>query len=126
MASAWLIRRWIDPEAAFRFAPASAHRLAADELGFDLYEGGFTHEADRCTFETLLLHFGLEQPALALVGQVVHDIDCKDDKFRRPEAPGIAAVVEGIVRAHRADEDRLEAGAALFDGLYASFGGKAP
>ncbi|MGE0553820.1 MAG: chromate resistance protein ChrB domain-containing protein [Gemmatimonadales bacterium] len=126
MASAWLVRRWIDPDARFRFVPASEPRLGPDELGFDLYQGGFTHEGDRSTFETLLVHFGLEDPGLAMVGQVVHDIDCKDDKFRRPEAPGIAAVIEGIVRAHRADEERLEAAAALFDGLHASFGGKAP
>jgi len=126
IASAWLIRRWIDPDARFRFVSPSGHRLEQDELGFDLYEGGFTHEGDRCTFETLLLRFGLEDPALALVAEVVHDIDCKDDRFRRPETPGVSALIDGIARGHPADAERLAAGAALFDGLYAGFGGKAP
>lgn len=115
MASAWLIRRFIDPEARFGFAPAPG------AIRFDTWEGEFTHDGDRCTFEVLLGHFGLDDPALRAVGEVVHDIDIKDAKFGRPETPGIAAIVSGIAAAVADDEERLARGAVLFEGLYSQF-----
>jgi hypothetical protein len=115
MASAWLIRRFIDPAARFAFDPRTPG------LRFDTYEGEYTHEGDRCTFEVLLQRFGLDEPALREVSEVVHDVDCKDGKFDRPEASGIAAIVDGIAAAHAEDAERLRQGAVVFEGLYQRF-----
>lgn len=84
-----------------------------------MYQGEFTHEGDHCTFETLLARFGLTDPALRTLGQIVHDVDCKDEKFGRAEAAGIASLIGGLVLAYPDDAERLERGAAVFEGLYA-------
>jgi hypothetical protein len=124
MASAWLIRRWIDRDATFRFEPNDPPVTEPREIRFDMFEGGFTHIGDRCTFEVLVHHFGLRDPALDAVAEVVHDIDCKDQKFARPEADGVAALIDGIVTTVPDDPSRLEAGAELFERLHASFARK--
>jgi hypothetical protein len=119
IASAWLIRRFIDPAARFKFVPAKGYRPDPGELRFDMYQGEYTHEGDRCTFETLLARFELDDPALAEIGQIVHDVDIKDAKFGRSEAAGIAALVDGLVLAYPDDAERLERGGTIFEGLYA-------
>ena len=124
IASAWLIRTRIDPEARFRFVSPDGYEPAAGELRFDMFEGEYTHEGDRCTFEVLLQRFAIDDPALQAIGEVVHDVDCKDGKFGRPEADGVAAAVQGIALTHASDEARIEAGAALFAGLYARVRGE--
>ncbi len=124
VASAWLIRRFIDPEARFAFEPGTAQTPGT--IRFDTYEGEFTHEGDRCTFETLLAAFELDDPALHAIGEVVHDLDNKDDKFGRPEAPGVASLVDGVIRAEPDDAARLEKGAALFDALLQHFRARRP
>jgi hypothetical protein len=120
IASAWLIRRFIDPKARFKFTGAKSYKPKAGEVRFDMFEAEYTHEGDRCTFETLLERAGLRDRALKAIGEIVHDIDCKDAKFGREEAPGIAALVRGLARAYPDDADRLERGAAAFDDLYRS------
>ena len=119
ISSAWLIRRFIDPAARFKFVPAKGYRPVAGELRFDMFQGEYTHEGDRCTFETLLAQFGLRDPALRVLGEIVHDVDCKDDKFGRAEAAGIASLIDGLALAYPDDAERLERGAAVFEGLYA-------
>jgi hypothetical protein len=120
IASAWLIRRFIDPKAAFRFIdPKETAR--AGELRFDMVGGDFSHEGDRCTFETLLVRSGLADRALNEVAQIVHDIDLKDEKFGRVEAAGVERLITGLVLAHPEDEARLDIGLSLFDQLYQSF-----
>ncbi len=119
IASAWLIRRFIDPEARFRFVDARGYTPAPGELRFDMFEAEFTHEGDKCTFEVLCSRFSLEQPGLGLLAQLIHDIDVKDDKFGRPETAGLAAQIAGLALVHRDDDARLEAGAALMDQLLA-------
>ena len=121
IASAWLIRRFIDPKAQFRFVAGKTHRPARGEVRFDMYEAEYTHEGDRCTFETIVLRAGLRDRALRAVGEIVHDIDCKDGKFGREEAPGVAAMLRGLVRTYSDDATRLDRGAALYDQLYAAF-----
>ncbi len=118
MASAWLIRRFIDPAARFKFVSPDGYEPAAGELRFDMYEGEYTHVGRACSFETLLSSFALGDEALVAIGEIVHDIDCKDDRFGRPETPGVAALISGIVAGHRDDEARLDRGAAVFDDLY--------
>jgi hypothetical protein len=119
MASAWLIRRFIDREARFKFVAARGYRPASGEVRFDMYEAEFTHQGAACTFEVLLERFGLRDPALRAIAEIVHDIDCKEEKFGRAEAAGVALVVDGIARAHAEDPARLERAAAVFDDLYA-------
>lgn len=120
LASAWLIRRFVDSRARFRFVdPKEPPRKG--EVRFDMVGGDFSHEGDRCTFETLLARAGLSERALTAVGEIVHDIDLKDDKFGRPEAPGIERLITGLALGNPRDEARLERGLIFFDELYQSF-----
>jgi hypothetical protein len=120
IASAWLIRRFIDPKARFKFTASRTYRPKPGEVRFDMYEGEYTHEGERCTFETLLERAGLRDKGLRAIGEIVHDIDCKDGRYGREEAPGVAALMRGLVRAYPADSARLKEGATLLDQLYAS------
>ncbi|MCE9577699.1 MAG: chromate resistance protein [Deltaproteobacteria bacterium] len=126
IASAWLIRRFIDPEATFRFVAAKAYVHAPGELRFDMSDGEFTHEGEWCSFETLVHRFGLTDPALHAIAEIIHDIDLKDDRFARPEAAGLAHVLAGLASAHPDDAQRLARGAQLFDDLYAYFASRPP
>ena len=121
MASGWLIRRFIDRGARFKFVRAKEYRHQPGELRFDMYEAEFTHEGDRCTFEVLLDRFGLNEPGLRAVAEIVHDIDLKDSKFGRQDALGFERLVAGIAIAHREDEVRLERASAVLDDLYEYF-----
>ena len=127
IASAWLIRRFIDPDARFRFVSSDTYRPTPNELRFDMFDGEFTHEGDRCTFETLLDRFGLRaDPALVAIAEVVHDIDVKDEKYGRPETAGVESVLFGIARRTPDDDDRVQQGSALFAALYESARASAP
>ena len=119
IASAWLIRRFIDPDARFRFVPARGHRREPGEIRFDMPGAEYTHEGDRCTFETLVRRFGLDDPALEEIAEIVHDIDLGDGKFEREEAPGIRRVLAGIAASHPGDAARLARGSQMLDELYA-------
>lgn len=125
IACAWLIHRFIDPEAHFRFVPAKGHIPAPGELRFDMFEAEFTHEGDRCSFEVLLGRAGLTgDRALRAIAEIVHDIDLKDTKYGREEVAGIARLIVGIASPDAGDEQRIERGRAVFDGLYDSFSRK--
>ena len=119
IASAWLIRRFIDPEARFKFVAPKGYRPEPGELRFDMSEAEYTHEGDRCTFETLLRRFRLDDPALTEIAEIVHDIDLRDGKFDREDARGIERVLAGIAATHPDDLSRLERGSELFNDLYA-------
>ena len=121
IASAWLIRRFIDREARFKFVPSSGYKPQSGELRFDMFEGEFTHQGDRCTFEVLVAHAGLSDPALTAIGEIIHDIDLKDDKYGRAETAGVKSLIAGIATPGADDEQRLARGAMLLDGLYDSF-----
>ena len=125
IASAWLIRRFIDPAATFVFADP-AIKAAADVVRFDMYEGEFTHEGDLCTFEVLLrASTRAGDGGLQAIAQIVHDLDLKDDRYQRPEAAGVDALIQGLAARHADDQRRLGEGAVLFDALYASLAGGA-
>src|SRR5829696_8376596 len=122
IASAWLVRRFIDPEPRFKFVPAKGYVPEPGELRFDMFEAEFTHEGDRCTFEVLIDRAGLKNDrGLAALAEIVHDIDLKDGKFGRPEAEGIRTLIAGICNGTQDDDERLARGAAVFDDLYRSF-----
>ena len=126
IASAWLVRRFLDARARFRFIDPKQETARPREITFDMVGGDFTHEGDSCTFETLRGRAGIKDPALGPIAEIVHGIDLKDGKFGRPETRGIEQVLAGIVNAYSRDEERLERGFALFDELYESFRRKKP
>ena len=122
IASAWLIKHFIDPDSSFKFVPPRGYAPAAGELRFDMFDAEFTHDGDRCTFEVLLAHAGLESDrALQAIAEIVHDIDLKDGKFAREEAAGIKTLVAGICMATADDEERLARGKGVLDDLYRYF-----
>lgn len=124
IASAWLIRRFIDPKPTFKFVPPKGYAPEAGELRFDMFEAEFSHEGDKCTFEVLCERFGLREPGLRAVAEIIHDIDVKDDKFTRPETAGFAAQIAGLALRHRDDEARLSHGSELLEQLLAYFARK--
>lgn len=121
MASAWFVRRFIDPNAQFKFVPAKGYKPLPNEVRFDMFEAEFTHEGDRCTLEVLIGRSGLRDSALIPIAEIVHDIDLKDAKFQRPETIGIERLVTGIAMANKDDNMRLERACAVFDDFYEYF-----
>jgi hypothetical protein len=121
IASAWLIRRFIDPQARFKFVSGKGYRPDDGELRFDMFEAEFTHEGDKCTFEVLLERGALKDPALRAIAEIIHDIDLKDDKFGRAEVAGIRTLVEGISIATEDDSERIARGTEVFNSLYDYF-----
>jgi hypothetical protein len=126
IASAWLIRRFVDRQATFKFVSARGYKRHPSEIRFDMFEAEYTHVGEKCTFQTLVKRFGLDDRALIAIGEIVHDIDCKDEQFGRPETPGVASLIRGIADGHDDDSQRIERGSALFDDLYASFRKRRP
>jgi hypothetical protein len=120
MASAWLIRRFIDPKARFAFA-ADREAVPAHAVPFDMFGVEFSHHRDACTFETFCEGFRIAEPAIARIAAIVHDLDLKDGRFGAPECGTIGAVIEGLQLAHADDGALLEQGVTLFDSLYRSF-----
>jgi hypothetical protein len=121
IASAWLIRRFIDTEAKLKYVEAKGYIPAKGELRFDMFEAEFTHEGPLCTFEVLLSRVDTEDPALRRIADMVHDVDLRDAQFGREETVGFAALITGICLQHRDDDARLEAGGIMLDAFYRAF-----
>jgi hypothetical protein len=121
IASSWLIRRFIDPEARFKFVPAKGYVPLDGEVRFDMFEAEFTHVGDRCTFEVLIERMGLRDPALTAIGEIIHDLDLRDDKFGRDETAGVRSAIDGICTVARDDDQRIAATSPMLDGLYSHF-----
>ncbi|HET8774649.1 MAG TPA: chromate resistance protein ChrB domain-containing protein [Thermoanaerobaculia bacterium] len=123
MASAWFIRRFVDPKARFRFAdPASPKKDG--ELRFDMVGGDFTHEEDRCTFETLVGRVGLPDKGVRAIAEIVHDLDLKDAKYGRAEAAGVRMMLDGLMARTENDEERIERALVIFDDLHEALGAR--
>jgi hypothetical protein len=121
MATAWVVRRFIDPEAKIKFVPAKGYAPLADEIRFDMFEAEFTHEGDCCSMEVLLGRVRIDDPGVVPIAEIVHDIDLKDAKFQRPETSGIGRLIDGIAMSHKDDDVRFNRAAAVFDDLYEYF-----
>src|SRR6266853_2856330 len=118
-ASAWLIRRYIDAKARFVFAPEE--RVPSGAIPFDMFQqNGFGHRGDNCTFETLQKDFGIRDHKVKFISEVVHDADLADDKFGRKEGYGIDEVLKGWARQGIPDQELLDRGMQLIEGLYHS------
>jgi hypothetical protein len=117
IASAWLVLRFIDPKARFKFVSGQGYRAKEGEVTFDMFEGTFAHVGDSCTFEVLVDVFELKDPGLRAIAEIVHDIDVKDGKFTRAEAAGFGSVIAAIALTRRDDEDRIAFGGSILDAL---------
>ncbi len=120
LASAWLLRRFVDRNVRFKFVADPKYRPDEREVRFDMFEAEYTHRGNRCTFEVLLDEAKLADPALKAIGEIVHDIDIKDGKYQRDEAAGIARMIAGLARRYPDDHERTDRAMLLFDDLYAS------
>jgi hypothetical protein len=118
IASAWLIRRFIDEKARFKFVADKGYRPEPEELRFDMFDAEFTHAGDLCTFEVLLDRLDVKDRALRPIAEMVHDIDLKEARFARPETAGFALMINAVCTAHKDDERRIERGTAILDDLY--------
>jgi len=118
IASAWLIKRFIDQDAKLKFVPPKGYSPEDGELRFDMFEAEYTHEGDSCTFEVLARRFQISDAAVSAIGEVIHDIDVHDGKFERPETPGVERLINGIALTHPEDGARIALGSQLFDALY--------
>jgi hypothetical protein len=118
LASAWLIRRFIDPEARIQWLESPSD-CPADALGFDFDGATFSHVGSRVTFEVLATSFSLDSPAIAKLGLLVHYLDVGGVQL--PEAPGVESVLAGLRETFANDDELLAAATTVFDGLLARF-----
>ena len=121
IACGWLIRRFVDRAAAFKFVPGPGYTPGTDEIRFDMFDSEYTHEGDRCTFEVMIQRFRLQDHSLGPLAEVVHDIDLKEEKFGRRETVGFNALLTGLVAAQPDDDLRMTEGLRLFDNLHAYY-----
>lgn len=121
LASIWLIRKFIDPDAVIRY------RVEAepDEISFDMQGADFGHTGPLCTFETLIKAFEIDVDGLRQLAEIVHEIDLRDERFVHPEAIGIDAVLRGWLLTELSDVQLEERGVALFEGLFQTLAARA-
>src|SRR3984893_2688356 len=116
-ASAWLIRRFIDSKARFGFAPEE--QVPKGSVPFDMFhESGFGHRGEDCTFETLQKDFKIRDRRVKVISEIIHDADLADDKFGRKEGYGIDEVLKGWALQGIPDQELLDRGMQLIEGLY--------
>jgi hypothetical protein len=115
-ACAWLLRRFIDPNAEFVFVDDRVE-VPSDATGFDMRGADLSHHGSDCTFETMLHRYELDDPVLWDVARIVHEADLADDRYNAPEAPGLDVLLRGLSMV-RSDAEAVAISAALFDGLY--------
>ena len=121
IASAWLIRKFIDKKAIFGFIDENEIKtLDKDAIIFDMVDGEFTHVGELCTFEVLLKSFGLKDKALVVIAEIVHQLDLQDGKYRNPTAEGLRDILNGIRKTVNDDHEAIEKGMSIFEMLYAS------
>ena len=116
VGSAWLIGKFIDPQARFVFNTDAARH--PDAIPYDMFEVEFSHHGDDCTFETLVKRFGITDPAVLKLAEMVHDTDLEDGKFQTTECVGIDQVLKGWARSGLSDEELLRRGGDCFEALY--------
>jgi hypothetical protein len=119
VGSAWLIRKFIDPEARFTFADTPTAQPVA--IPYDMLDVEFSHHGESCTFETLIERFGIRDRAVRVMAELIHDADLEDDKFHRVEGFGVERIFKGWAKQGLNDQEILSEGFLCFDGLYAEF-----
>jgi len=119
MACAWLIRRWIDPQAEFVFVPAGTRPLPEDAEAFDIPGARYSHHRGHCTFYVLLKEHDLRDPVLAQIARMVDEADVVQEVALEAGAPGLDLICRGIRRISLDDRTALERGALIYDALHA-------
>ena len=119
MACAWLIRRFIDPQAEFIFIPAGYKPLPDDAEPFDIPGAKYSHHRGHCTFHTLLREYELKDPILQRIAQIVDEADVIQDAAVEPAAPGLDLICRGLRRISPDDPTALERGTLIYEALYA-------
>ena len=119
IATAWAIRRFIDPHATFEFVPRTRDVSAAAGIPFDIRGAELGHRGGRCTLEALIDKYELADEALRRMARVVRAADLPQEEPTPAVAPGVLAVFDGIRDASGSDEERLERGFVVCDALYA-------
>jgi hypothetical protein len=119
MACAWLIRKYIDPQAELFFIPPGAKPLPEGAEPFDIPGVHFSHHRGHCTFHALLKEFKLKDPILLRIAQIVDEADVTQDAAVESAAPGLDMICRGIRRTSKDDWEALERGALVYDALYA-------
>jgi hypothetical protein len=115
-ASAWLIRRFVDPEAEFVFVD-DPDQVPSDAVPFDMRGAELSHRGGECSFEAILRRYQLDDPALRDIARIVHEADLEDERYDAPEARGLDVLIRGLSLV-RSDEQMLELTGPLYDGLY--------
>ena len=118
VGSAWLIKRFIDPQARFVFA--NSPTAQPDAIPYDMFEVEFSHHGDDCTFETLVKRFGVSDKAVLKLAEMVHDVDLEDGKFQTTECVGLDQILRGWAKTGLSDEDLRIRGGECFEALYQS------
>lgn len=124
IACPWLIRRFVDPQAEFLFVPPDKVREMAEREGatpYDVEGVELGHREGRCSFESILVRYGLDRdPALAILGQLIHGADITEHADRTPESRGLKAIAAGFRLLHgRDDQLKLRLETPMYDALYA-------
>ena len=117
IATAWAIRRFVDPDATFAFVARERDPGRVDGTPFDMRGSALSHRDGKVTFEVLLASHHLSDPALSGMAAIVHAADTWEDET--PETAGVRAVFDGIRDGLRSDEERLAAGFSVCEALYA-------
>lgn len=118
MASAWLILKFIDPKARFKFTDSGQYKTKPNEVCFDMFNAEFGHVGEKCTFEVLTEAFSISDKRINGLKKIIHDLDIKDQKYDLPETPGVKMIAESIIKSEKADLDRIGKAKSLFDGIF--------
>jgi hypothetical protein len=122
IACPWLIKRFIDPEAEFIYVPAPEVKTVAEREGaipYDVVGVELGHVDGRCSFESILLKYGLQDPALARLAKIVHGADVSEGLGVAPESAGLKAIAQGFAMVHGANDHlKIELETPLYDALY--------
>ena len=121
-ACAWLIRRFVDSDAEFVFVD-DPDDVPAEATAFDMRGVELGHREGRCSFESILARYDLDDPALVRIGRIVHEADIGDEVWDAPEAPGLDALIRGVARQSASDDERITRACPLYDALYALWSG---
>ncbi len=120
LASAWLIKKFIDPKAEIRFVDMDKYTWDKNHIRFDVFNADYGHIDDKCTFEVLIDNFKIRKPAVRKLAEIIHDLDIQDQKYDRRETEGIRMALDGVIRSYGNDNERLRNTMNLLDSLLLS------
>jgi hypothetical protein len=118
IASGWLIRRNVDPDAEFLFIPRAEDPKTIDGIPFDIPGANLSHRRGKCTFLTILKEYGIHDPLMDKIGAIVNAADTVSDALPPPESAGVDLICRGLTKALGDDSEALEVGRILFDAIY--------